>query len=83
MIDNVLNQCIEHKTLDNVTAVIIGFQSLETMCDKKIFAEPNEIQLNWDSLQKEAEEITTIIFQRVGQPLESVQEETSELCETP
>lgn len=53
------------------------------MCDQTIFAEPNEIQLNWDSLQKEAEEITTIIFQRVGQPLESVQEETSELCETP
>jgi protein phosphatase 2C family protein 2/3 len=31
MIDNLLNSCIERKTLDNVTAVLIGFQSLESL----------------------------------------------------
>ena len=32
-IDSILNGCIEQKTLDNVTAVIIGFKSYETVVD--------------------------------------------------
>ena len=33
-IDTALNECVEQKTLDNITCVIIGFQSFENMIDK-------------------------------------------------
>jgi protein phosphatase PTC2/3 len=33
-IDRILHACINEKTLDNVTAVMIGFKNLEEMCDK-------------------------------------------------
>ena len=33
-IDTTLNECVDQKTLDNITCVIIGFQSFENMIDK-------------------------------------------------
>ena len=33
-VDTVLNESVEQKTLDNITAVIIGFQSFENMIDR-------------------------------------------------
>jgi protein phosphatase 2C family protein 2/3 len=33
-IDMVLHECVNEKTLDNITAVIIGFSNLETQVDK-------------------------------------------------
>ena len=33
-VDKVLNTSVEEKTLDNITAVVIGFQSFENMIDK-------------------------------------------------
>ncbi len=62
MIDNVLNQCIEHKTLDNVTAVIIGFQALEALCETFIQIEPTELLFDWDKISKEADEETKLVF---------------------
>lgn len=50
MIDNVLNSCIEHKTLDNVTAVLIGFQSLESMGKTTVNAEPTKLIFDWVKL---------------------------------
>ena len=33
-IDRILHGCVEEKTLDNVTAVMIGFKNLEELCEK-------------------------------------------------
>lgn len=41
------------------------------------------MHLDWDKLNKEAEEENKIVFQMLGKVLESVMEENSELCETP
>ena len=33
-VDRILNEAVETKTLDNITSVVIGFQSFEQMIDK-------------------------------------------------
>jgi len=52
-----LNACVENRTLDNITAVLIGFKGLEKMIElKKKFSECTELQLDWDKLEKEVED---------------------------
>lgn len=33
VIDQILNDCVEQKTLDNITAVMIGFKGFERICE--------------------------------------------------
>ena len=57
-IDIILNSCVEAKTLDNITAVVIGFPSCERLLDpsKNLHHdEPTEVQFDWEQLEKESE----------------------------
>jgi hypothetical protein len=45
----VLNSCVEFKTLDNITAVMIGFRGLGKIVESKRPSIPaTEIELDWD-----------------------------------
>lgn len=35
MVDTILTSCVENKTLDNITAVLIGFKGLEKIIETK------------------------------------------------
>ena len=45
-----------------MTAVIIGFQALEALCETSIQIEPTELLFDWDKISKEAEEETKLVF---------------------
>lgn len=93
-VDGVLNQCVNQKTLDNITCVIIGFNGFEKLIEKarttggrndrvrdaEMIAE--ETQLNWD------EEMAAIdnsdsnnVINKLAKPLEPVEEEMIENSE--
>lgn len=56
-IDSVLNTCVDFKTLDNITAVLIGFRGIEHLASGKrplSSHEPTELNMDWEKLEKEA-----------------------------
>lgn len=60
-IDALLNQCVNFKTLDNITAVLVGFKGIERMAQGKRPVSspqylPTELNMDWDKLEKEAVE---------------------------
>jgi serine/threonine protein phosphatase PrpC len=90
-IDMLLHECVNEKTLDNITSVIIGFQNYETQVEKARSSQNNgpllgftknkleaieEVELQWD------EEISAVedseshrLMQKLLKPLEPVEEE--------
>jgi hypothetical protein len=79
----VLNACVENRTLDNITAVLIGFKGIEKIMEqKRKVCDCLEVQLDWDKLEKEVEDEQRKLGNVFLKPLESVIEEASEL-ETP
>jgi hypothetical protein len=49
IIDSVLNSCVESKTLDNITSVLIGFRGLGKIVENKRVSMPaTEIEFDWD-----------------------------------
>lgn len=49
IIDSVLNSCVEFKTLDNITAVMIGFRGLGKIVEsKRPSVHATEIEFDWD-----------------------------------
>jgi len=57
-VDRILNSCVEHKTLDNITAVIIGLNGFEKMAKNRLNYYVNlkisEAKFDWDLLDTEA-----------------------------
>lgn len=58
-VDKVLIQCVEQKTLDNITAVIIGFSGFEKMVSNRLnyYLNPKipEVKFDWEALEIEAQ----------------------------
>ena len=93
-VDNVLNESVEQKTLDNITVVIIGFQSFENMIDRarstgtktSMIRERKEVyeeeELQWDQEVEMVEDSESHrIMQKLLKPLEPVEEEMIENSE--
>lgn len=93
-VDMVLNQTVNEKTLDNITAVIIGFQSFEKMIEKArstgvrktalrpLAGDPEDFELDWEKEMNEVDESdSTKVMQKLLKPLEPVEEELIENSE--
>lgn len=89
-----LNECVNQKTLDNITAVIIGFSNFEKLVDRarttggrndlirdaNVMAE--DVQLDWEEEMASIAEIDpTNIMNKLAKPLEPVEEEMIENSE--
>jgi len=56
----VLNLCVENKTLDNITAVLIGFKGLEKIIEsKKALGQLTETFLDWTKTEKDVNDELT------------------------
>jgi uncharacterized NAD(P)/FAD-binding protein YdhS len=93
-VDASLNDCVNHKTLDNITCVVIGFNNFEKVIERarttgarteKIrdtTQDAEEFELDW---QKEMDEIEESdgnrLIQKLMKPLEPVEEEMMENSE--
>lgn len=59
-----LNSCVENKTLDNITAVLIGFKGLEKIIESKKGLGPlTETFLDWTKTEKDANDELTRLQQ--------------------
>lgn len=86
-----LHECVKEKTLDNITAVIIGFQNFETHVDKMRSSLNSNLLLNFTKNKSDMieefelqwnEEISQVeeseshrLMQKLLKPLEPVEEE--------
>ena len=51
-IDTLMFNCVESRTLDNITGVLIGFEGFQRMCESILRREaPTQTELNWDKLE--------------------------------
>ena len=82
-VDKILVTCVEAKTLDNITAVIIGFNGFEKMTNIKGYQlnpKITEVKFDWDVLEVEAQSDEQFRGQKLQKPLEAViEEEASEV----
>ena len=93
-VDASLNECVNQKTLDNITSVIIGFNNFEKLIDRArttgarndkirdagVVAE--EYELDWELEMAQIEETDqNKVFTKLMKPLEPVEEEMIENSE--
>ena len=93
-VDASLNECVNQKTLDNITCVIIGFNNFEKLIERarttggrndkirEANAVAEEVQLDWDfELDRIDEADQNKVFNKLMKPLEPVEEEMIENSE--
>lgn len=93
-VDGCLNECVNQKTLDNITCVIVGFNNFEKLIerarttggrndkirDASVVAE--EVELDWDfEMSQIVENDQNKVFNKLMKPLEPVEEEMIENSE--
>ena len=91
-VDGVLNGCVNSKTLDNITAVLIGFQSFEKLIEKSRstgvrndalkprMPDCETVDFDWDLEESQIQESESHrVMQKLLKPLEPVEEEIDEL----
>lgn len=93
-VDGVLNECVNQKTLDNITSVIIGFNSFEKLIERarttgarnekirESMLEAETVELDWEKEMLEIEEgEDNKMINKLMKPLEPVEEEMIENSE--
>lgn len=86
-IDRTLHCCINNKTLDNVTAVMIGFKNLEELVDKNYRFPGGDKAINLEESYMSDEDLgeengMSSAMQKLMKPLEAVEEDVEEASET-
>ena len=89
-VDAILNGCVESKTLDNVTAVVIGFKNYEQIIEKvnrggpaASILQPSRENLvthdfDWQAEEDELYDEQQRQLQNLMKPLEQIEEEQTE-----